>query len=346
MRLYQRLKRQILSQVKLVRIGLGIALGALLITLWILVLGPLTSKAWELWKSVQSGLPAASGRTNILILGREGLGADRGGGLLTDTMILVSVHQPEPDTVLLSIPRDVWVPSLKAKINSAYYYGNLKKPGSGGIILAKAAVDEIIGQPVHYALVIDFAGFEKIIDMLGGVDITVDKSFVDHKFPIAGKEDDECDGDPEFLCRYEIIQFNEGRQHMDGATALKFVRSRQAEGGEGSDFARSRRQEKLLLALRGKLLSASVLTNVKLLRSVMTQASQIVVTDIPSDLYPALVKLAWKSLKTAPRAVTLSEPNELYHPPVSAAHGGQWVLLTTDSLGPYVKNLLTVPVQN
>src|SRR3989304_9443464 len=106
MRLYQRWKRQILSQVKLVRFGLGIAVGAGLIGLWFLLIGPAAHRAWGIWRLVQAGLPQSLGRTNFLILGREGVGADRPGGLLTDTMIMVSVDPKIPDTVLLSIPRD------------------------------------------------------------------------------------------------------------------------------------------------------------------------------------------------------------------------------------------------
>ncbi len=344
MALYQRLKRQILSQTKLVRIGLGIVVVVGFVSLWWLVIGPITSRGVHLWRAIHS-LPSAAGRTNFLVLGREGTDTTRGGGLLTDTLIMVSIHPAAHDIVLLSIPRDIWVPSLKAKINSAYYYGEQKKPGSGGLILAKAAVGEVIDQPIHYAVVIDFAGFEKIIDLLGGVDIQVDRGFVDHKFPIAGRENDVCDGDPLYACRYETVEFKSGLQHMDGAMALKFVRSRQAEGEEGSDFARSRRQEKMLLALRDKLLSKSVLTNWALLRQLLDQTNRMVVTDITPDLYPALAHLAWRVYKTPPRTATLAEPDQLIHPPVSVAYGLQWVLMAKDTLPADVKNLLAVPVQ-
>ncbi len=345
MRLYQRLKRQILSQVKLVRIGLGVAAVAAFIVAWWLIIGPLASQGLHLWRAVYTGLPSADGRTNFLILGREGTDTIRGGGLLTDTLILVSINPQAHDTVLLSIPRDIWVPSLKAKINSAYYYGEQKKPGMGGLILAKAAVGEVIGQPIHYAVVIDFAGFEKIIDLIGGVDIQVDRGFVDHKFPIAGKENDLCGGDPLYACRYETIEFKAGLQHLDGVSALKFVRSRQAEGEEGSDFARSRRQEKTLLALRSKLLSKPVLTNLSLLKQLFDQTNRMVVTDVTPDLYPALARLAWQVYKTPPRTATLAEPDQLIHPPVSTIYGSQWVLLAKDSLPADVKNLLAIPGQ-
>ena len=81
-----------------------------------------------------------------------------------------------------------------------------------------------MGQPVHYALLIDFSSFKKAIDVLGGVDVNVERSFDDFHFPIEGKENDSCNGDPTFSCRYEHVSFKKGWQKMDGDTALKFAK--------------------------------------------------------------------------------------------------------------------------
>ena len=94
-----------------------------------------------------------------------------------------------------------------------------------------------------------------MIDLVGGVDVAVAESFTDPQFPVAGRENDECGGDPKLLCRYEALHFEKGREHMDGELALKYVRSRHAQGEEGSDFARSRRQQEVLLALKEKFMS-------------------------------------------------------------------------------------------
>lgn len=350
MRLYQRLKRQILSRVLLVRVVLGLAILLGVVAVGVLA-KPLIPSLVTVWQSMHFTLPTKDGRTNFLVLGREGLpagrqgtGSSRAGTDLTDTLILVSVHQ-SGDTVLLSIPRDIWVPSLRAKINTAYHYGQQRQPGSGGLVLAKAAVEEVTGQPVHYAVVIDFLAFEKIIDLMGGVDIDVERAFADHKFPIAGKENNECDKDPQFLCRYETVQFSAGWQHMDGQTALKYVRSRQAEGDEGTDFARSRRQEKLLVAIRSKLLSRPIVTNPRLLWALFQQASQSVVTDITSQTYPAIARLGLRAIKYPVRSGALVEPDWVYHPPVSAAQDWQWILLPAADLMAHIKNLLAVEIQ-
>jgi len=82
----------------------------------------------------------------------------------------------------------------------------------------------------------------------------------DERYPIPGKEADECGGDPEYLCRYEMIHFDSGLQMMNGVTALKFVRTRNSENlEEGTDLARSIRQQKVLLAIRDKIMSTEII---------------------------------------------------------------------------------------
>lgn len=197
-------------------------------------------------------LQATGGRTNIILLGIGG-GSHQGADL-TDTMILLSIASENRTFAFLSLPRDIWSETLQDKINSAYHYGEEKKKG-GGLVLAKTIVEDVSGLPIHYAVVVDFSGFTKVIDLVGGVEVDVAQSFIDPQFPIAGRENDECGGDPTFACRYEPLHFEKGREHMDGELALKYVRSRHAEGEEGSDFARSRRQQEVLLALKEKFTS-------------------------------------------------------------------------------------------
>lgn len=190
-------------------------------------------------------------RTNLVILGIAG--GKYEGGDLTDAIIFLSQDYRKKDVVEISLPRDIWSGTLKDKINTAYHYGEEKKKG-GGLVLAKAIIEEVVGQPVHYAYLLDFSGFEKLIDLVGGVDVFVENSFTDRQYPIEGREDDLCSGDPKFDCRFETLHFDRGFAHMDGKTALKFVRSRHAEGEEGTDFARSKRQQIVISALKTKLL--------------------------------------------------------------------------------------------
>src|SRR3989338_9738322 len=207
----------------------------------------------------QLSIKSYQDRSNILILGFSG--GNHEGSDLSDTMMVLSIDPNKKDALFISIPRDLWVPSLKAKINTAFHYGEEKKPGSGGMVLAKATVSEVIGEPIQYALGLDFSGFRTLIDLLDGIEVNIEDSFEDDKFPIEGKENDFCGGDPTFSCRYEKISFIKGVQHMDGAMDLKYVRSRYASGKAGTDFSRSKRQQEVILAVREKLFRLSPISD-------------------------------------------------------------------------------------
>jgi len=284
-------------------------------------------------------------RVNILFLGIGGGRHD--GPLLTDTIIYASVDPKLQKVTLISIPRDLWLPDLKAKINTAYAYGEERKKG-GGLLLTKAAVEKILNQPVDYTLRIDFNGFVKAIDMIGGVDVSVQKGFEDLEYPIAGKETDPCGFIGEefekratssaifemFPCRYEHLVFQEGLQHMDGETALKFVRSRHAKGTEGTDFARSRRQEIIIEAFKDKVFSLNTLLNPGRLMSLYNVFQDSIHTNIKQDEYDDFVKMALKIKDAQINNVVFfysdpfSEKQGVFiNPPESSDYNNEWVLI-------------------
>lgn len=217
------------------------------------------------------------GKINILVLGKGGKGHEAPD--LTDTIVFVSIDTENKKVTSISIPRDVWIPDLRAKINSAYYWGNSKAKG-GGLILAKSTVEEIVGQPISYAVVLDFSSFKEVVDGVGGININVERAFTDNKFPIPGRENDTCNEDTALKCRYETVTFKEGLQFMNGETALKFVRSRNAEGDEGTDLARDARQQKVISAIKEKLLSPGVILNPVRIKSLIKIAETYIETDI------------------------------------------------------------------
>jgi len=304
-----------------------------------------------------SGLESDNDRTNVLLLGIGGRGHE--GPDLTDTIILASVDKDAKDVVLISIPRDLWVSNLSAKINSAYAYGEEKQNGQG-LDLAKKTVSILLGIPVHYAFRIDFNGFIKGVDLVGGLDIEVENSFVDPKYPISGKEDDLCgltietqekdgvseqvvkdatgsaiplsaindENDP-FTCRYEELRFTKGLTHMDGSTALKFVRSRHGTNGEGSDFARSTRQQKVILAFRQKVLSSETLTSPQKILELSKTFGDTIDTDIKDEDVTLFAKLALKIDPSTIRRVILdaNESNGRLEFGRPEDHGGQSVLV-------------------
>lgn len=187
------------------------------------------------------------GRVNILLLGIGGQGHE--GPNLSDTIMIMSLDLKTNSVALLSIPRDLYVSIPehgKAKINAAYSYGESEKYPGGGAALAKTTVSQLLDLPIHYYVVLDFAGFRDAVNALGGVDINVDKTINDPYYP-----SDSENG------RYTPFYITTGLHHMDGALALKYARSRETS----SDFDRAMRQQKVLIALKQKALSGSTLIN-------------------------------------------------------------------------------------
>lgn len=281
-------------------------------------------------------LKPIDGRVNILLLGIGG--GTHEGPDLTDTIMVLSFQPQHQTLAMISVPRDIWSDTLKDKVNSAYHYGEEKKKG-GGLVLSKAILSDMIGLPIQYSLVLDFDGFKKVIDLVGGVDVTVQKAFTDYEYPIPGKENDTCNGDPEFKCRYETLHFDAGLQTMDGERALKYVRSRHAEGEEGSDFARGRRQQEVILALKNKLLSKDIYLKSGEIEKLYRAFDNATDTDMNMGELMTVGKLFLKTPKD--KTTRISIDDQLYTPPTNWY--GRFVLLPKDSfdaLHTYIKSQL------
>jgi len=210
----------------------------------------------------------SGGRINILILGRGG--ANHPGGLLTDTIQLISINPSEPSLAMLAIPRDLAI-NLPGdgfnKINTAYSLGEQKKKGSGGAS-AKKVVSDLLDIPIHYYIDLDFTGFIKIIDTLGGVTINVEKGFYDPEFPAPD------------MRGYQPFSVKAGVQKMNGETALKYARSRHGSNGEGSDFARAKRQQQVIKAVLNEVLKAGNLLNPAKMLSIINTLGNHLNTDM------------------------------------------------------------------
>lgn len=337
-----RIKRRVFKHVWLLR-GL-IVLGVFTLLLVILSLlfplfsdtkaGFYASLAKDFITTPAGKIDTTDGRVNILILGKGG--ADHEAPDLTDTIIYASLTPANERVDLVSIPRDIWIPSIRAKVNSSYYWGNQKQPPSendlgGGLILAKSSVEEVVGQNVHYGVVVNFDGFSKLIDVMGGIEVDVESSFTDEKYPIAGREDDNClpaqagDGDPEFSCRYETLEFTKGSQQMDGDTALKFVRSRNAEGDEGTDFARAKRQQLVIDALRKKAVSRGILFSPRKILEIRDAVLDAVETDITTTEAAILARWFYDAKDSLQSHVL---PEEfLFNPPISPRYDNLYVFI-------------------
>jgi LCP family protein required for cell wall assembly len=211
----------------------------------------------------------STGRVNVLLLGTGDKG--HGGDSLSDTIMVVSYDVKSKSIAMISLPRDLYVQIPKhgyAKINAANAYGEQEKYPGGGTALAKETVENTLAVPIHYTVRVDFSGFRDIVDALGGVTVDVENSFCDYDYPV------EYKGDTRTVC------FTKGKQQMNGTKALQFSRSRHSiQNGEGSDFARAKRQQRLLIAIKDKALSNSTVFNPKKMFDIMNALGAHIKTD-------------------------------------------------------------------
>jgi LCP family protein required for cell wall assembly len=249
------------------------------------------------------------GQINILLLGIGGEGHD--GPYLSDTMILAQIRPDIGEVTLTSIPRDYWadVPGGQEKINQAFSDGYLKNHDfNEGGQEAEQVVQNLTGLQIPYFAVLDFSGFEKAIDQVGGVDVTVDRTFTDYQYPDSGTG-------------YLPPQtFTAGPQHMDGATALIFARSRHAAGIEGSDFARSQRQQKIIEAFKQKVLGMNLVSDVGNINSLLNIVADHFHTNISPSEMLELYNLV-KSKNMSMISLSLDPSTNLICPEILASDG-------------------------
>lgn len=184
-------------------------------------------------------------RINILLLGTDER-PDEYSPPRTDTMMLVTLDLKNRSAGMISLPRDLWVPipgyDITTKINTAYMVGERRSYPGGGPQLAKDTVSSFIGRPVEYYVKVNFGGFVRFIDLIGGVDVHVASTIHDELYPT---ED----------YGVELFHLDAGPQHLDGETALKYVRTRHGD----SDYGRANRQQQLIQAVVDKVLAADMI---------------------------------------------------------------------------------------
>jgi len=332
-----------------------------------------------------SGLKAENGKVNILLLGTPGGKHD--GPNLTDTIMIVSYDLSSHQAALVSLPRDLWIDEQKAKVNALYQIGLNR---GNGLNFTKQEIGKILGIDIPYAIRLDFSGFEKAVDLVGGINIEVVKSFDDYVYPVAGKENEMCGYqekeaeildeqakslnitagkyltllDPEgkiatvsakeakeieytdqqvatiFRCRFEHLSFKKGPLSLDGVTALKYVRSRHGNNDEGTDFARSRRQQQVLQAFRQKILSLETLTDPRRIIDLIKTFGASVETNINQSEYLDFIKIVKQMEGTKSVVVDSTGENPLLITPPASNYGGAWVLVPKDKDFSQVKQFI------
>jgi LCP family protein required for cell wall assembly len=211
---------------------------------------------------------AQTERVNILLMG-----IDRRPGepfiSRTDSMMVISVN-PETESVsILSIPRDLYVviPGRgRDRINTAFVYGASGNNPAGGAALSMQTVEYNLGVHIDHYVLVDFSAVTNGINQLGGIDVYVPFNINDPTFP-----DMDYGFDPLYIPA--------GTQHMDGALALKYARTRHQD----SDFGRAQRQQQVVLAVRDKMLGMGIAQLVGKAPSFYQQVEQGIRTDMSLD---------------------------------------------------------------
>ncbi|HEY6380042.1 MAG TPA: LCP family protein [Candidatus Dormibacteraeota bacterium] len=249
-------------------------------------------------------------------------GAGHDGAYLTDSILLVMIHPRVNDAPLVtevSVPRDWYVPIdlgngtvVHDRINTAYAdaaeevypnRGAQYKGEFGPAHLAGDTLDRLLGIHIDHFVAMDFHAFQYAVDAVGGVDITVARSFTDSHYPRG-----ECNGGSGD-CAVETVHFTAGPQHMSGARALIFSRSREGDNGEGTDFARSRRQQLVLNAVKLKVVSVG---GIAALPAVLDALGGHVVTDLTLGDAESLYGLIKDVPTSAVTHVSIDDQNFLY----------------------------------
>lgn len=263
---------------------------------------------------------------NVVLLGYGGTGHD--GSLLTDSIIVVHIDTNTKKIVFISIPRDLWYTG-NHKINAEASINGFNNIGG--------AIKNITGLPINYFVSVDFGGFVKIIDNLDGITAQVPATFDDPFYPITGQENNTCGKteaeiqvlknkysgynlETQFICRYEHLHFEKGETKLDGATALKFVRSRHGD----SDFGRSLRQFAVLGGIGNKLVSFQIANKFD---SIVNTISQIVKTDLDAGTIKSLVQILGDPNAYTTKQIQLSTDNVLNQ---STSSDKQFILTPKD----------------
>lgn len=264
-------------------------------------------------------------RIDILLLGMRGQTKDEkedfNGDFLADTIILASFDKETQKASIVSIPRDLYIEIPqhgKEKINAAYAVGEARGEG-GGLQLSKLLVSSITGVYVDYAVRIDFEGFKKIIDDLGGIVIYRNSPFEEAKQWVQdGKKDKTYWELREGGWAFYVPK---GANIMNSEEALYYARSRYSS----SDFDRMNRQQEVVEAIKSKALNLGIVANPIKILNILDTLENNMRTDMSILDIKNLIGFARDSkVQNFQKAVIQSGEGELLY---EDRVNGQFVLL-------------------
>jgi LCP family protein required for cell wall assembly len=287
---------------------------AISVTQTVVAIAPTPAPTLEGWET--------SERINILLMGMD----RRPGEAFvsrTDSMMVVSIDPKTNSASILSIPRDLYVqiPGYgQDRINTAFVYGAIENGDYlDGAALAMQTISYNLGIPVEHFLMVDFGAFTRTIDLLGGIDVQVPYDINDPNYPDMG-------------FGYEPLYIPAGLQHFDGATALKYARTRHSD----SDFNRAYRQQQVLLAARQQAFNLGIGEMLRRLPSLYAEVQSGVRTDLSAE---QIFRLATTASSIESENVRTGVLDGNYVTSYRTPGGASVLLLSQDVAMPFIQSL-------
>ncbi len=262
----------------------------------------------------------------IALLGADDRTNDYSRPTRTDALSLVNVRFNDKSAAILSIPRDLYVPQpnleqvgiTQDRINTAYLYGEIYGVAGGGPAQLKDTIALNFGFRVHRYVLVNFGAFIKFVDALGGIEVEVPRAIYDPTFP--------ADDDVGTI----LFQLPAGRQHLDGVTALRYVRTRHPD----DDYQRIQRQQLVLLAIRDKLLSPAVIPQLPALISSLNGLAR---TDLSAGELASLACIGPQIDRNAIRTYAITADEVL---PWTTPAGGRVSIPNRQAIAPLIEGFL------
>ncbi len=237
----------------------------------------------------------AEDRVNILLMGKGGEGHD--GGELVDTVMVASLKPSTGEVALISLPRDLVVPFTPEGAKKPTEYPRINyMVYKGGVDFARESMKTVLGLDIHYYAVVDFSGFQNVVDTIGGIELAVPSGFTGYYG--ANELRTPCPKEKKATLEdgvYCAITFTAGTEQMDGERGLQYARIRKmapnSESNEGSDFKRAARQQLVLQAMKDKVFSASTLLNPVKANGLLNDVGEHVSTDMEAWEMLAMAQL-------------------------------------------------------
>ena len=244
------------------------------------------------------------GRSNVLVLGSTDDMAGRDGATLTDSMMVISVDQKKKDAYMFSIPRDLWVKygqacftGYEGKINAFYTCaddGESKEAETARMDATKKLVGDIFGMDIQYVVHVNTVVIRDGVNAVGGITVNVESD--DERGVLDSTFDDMCKDAPNLCPNGHFMQFKNGPNNMNGDQAMTFSQARGMGalnyGLTGSNFAREKNQQLVLMALKEKATSSGTLTDFSKVLSLIDAMGDNLRTNIDAKEIQTIMKLA------------------------------------------------------